>query len=203
VLIYPTLQLSDRLLRTGPQFAFDVGAASQNGNDRIRFLYTRKDSRTGRLYIAGSRCADDLSGCWDAPGWATGADADVWHKGDTFSPNLRAFPGFFGIEPVWRANYMTRDDAPSGNVVRLRQGNLVVLPNGSRIFVSFELTDSQVVCSDTRGYWGDYDDLQLSGFTQSLSAKFLRAYSNSSQGCTERTTYTAKEVHAGAAVSPE
>ena len=203
VLIYPTIQLSDRLLRTGPQFAFDVGAASQNGNDRIRFLYTRKDSRTGRLYIAGSRCADDLSRCWDTPGWATGADSDVWHNGDTFSPNVRAFPGFFGIEPAWRANYMTRDDAPSGNVVRLRQGNLVVLPNGSRIFVSFPLTDSQVVCSDNRGYWGDYDDLQLSGFTESASAKFLRAYSSSFNGCTERTTYTAKEVHAGAAVSPE
>jgi hypothetical protein len=203
VLIYPTINLSDRTLRTGPQFAFDVGTASQNGNDRIRFLYTRRDSKTSRLYVAGSRCADDLSGCWDATGWATGADSDVWHKGDTFSPNVRAFPGFIGIEPQWRANYMTRDDAPNGNKVRLRHGNLFVLPNGSRIFISFELTDAQVVCSDNRGYWGDYDDLQFAGLTESASAKFLRAYTNSFNGCTDRTTYTAKEVHTGAAVSPE
>lgn len=203
VLIYPTLQLSDRLLRTGPQFSFDVGTASQNGNDRIRLLYTRRDPKTDRLYVAGSLCAEDLSNCWDAPGWATGADSDVWHQGDTFSPNVRAFPGFLGIEPVWRANYMTRDDAPSGNLVRLRQGNLVVLPIGSRIFLTFDLTDSQVVCSDTRGYWGDYDDLQLTGFTELSAAKFLRAYSNSFSGCTERTTYTEKDLHTGAAVSPE
>lgn len=208
---YPAIALSDRTLRTGPQFAFDVGAGSQYqkgeetvvAQDQVRLLYTRRDPQTQRLYIAGSFCRHDLSKCWDAPEWATGTPESLWHKGDTFNPNLRAFPGFIGLTPAWRANYTTRDDAPSGNQVRLKQGNLVMLPNGARVFLSFPLTDPQVVCSDTRGYWGDYDDLQLSGFTPSATPRFLRAFTDSSKGCPERTTYEAREVHTSAAVSPE
>ncbi len=208
--LYPTLQLSDRTLRTGPQFAFDVGAASQFergdetlvAEDQVRLLYTRR-SPTGRLYIAGSFCRLDLSACWDAPEWATGTGTSQWHRGDTFNPNLRAFPGFIGLVPAWRANYTTRDDAPSGNEVRLQQGNLVMLPNGARVFLSFPLTERQVVCPDNRGYWGDYDDLQFAGVTPSLTPRFIRAFTDSFKGCPQRTTYEAREVHAGAAVSPE
>jgi hypothetical protein len=209
--LYPTLQLSDRTLRAGPQFAFDVGAASQferDGDtvvaeDHVRLLYTRRDTRSGRLYLAGAFCRLDLSQCWDAPEWATGTEESLWHSGDTFNPNLRAFPGFIGISPAWRANYTTRDDDPSGNKVSLRQGGLSMLPNGARVFLSFPLTDPQVVCSDTRGYWGDYDDLQFSGVTESLVPRFIRAFTDSFKGCPERTTYEAREVHTGAAVSPE
>jgi hypothetical protein len=209
--IYPTIQMSDRLLRAGPQFAFDVGAASQFekgddtvvAEDNVRILYTRRDPRTNRLYISGSFCRLDLSACFDAPEWATGTEGSPWHAGDTFNPNVRAFPGFIGISPAWRANYTTRDPQPAGNQVSLQQGNLVMLPNGARVFLSFPLTDAQVVCSDTRGYWGDYDDLQFAGVTDSLVPRFLRAFTDSFKGCPQRTTYEAREVHTGAAVSPE
>jgi hypothetical protein len=208
---YPSLSLSDRTLRTGPQFAFDVGAASQYqrgdetvvAEDHVRLLYTRRHPRTGRLYIAGSFCRLDLSRCWDAPEWATGTEASLWHSGDTFNPNVRAFPGFIGISPAWRANYTTRDDDPSGNKASLQQGSLAMLPNGARVFLSFPLTGPQVVCSDTRGYWGDYDDLQFAGVTESLVPRFIRAFTDSFKGCPERSTYEAREVHTAAAVSPE
>jgi hypothetical protein len=209
--IYPTIQMSDRRLRAGPQFAFDVGAASQFergddtivAEDNVRILYTRRDPQTGRLYIAGSFCRLDLSACFDAPEWATGTEGSLWHRGDTFNPNVRAFPGFIGISPAWRANYTTRDPDPAGNEVSLQQGSLAMLPNGARVFLSFPLTDPQVVCSDTRGYWGDYDDLQLAGVTEALVPRFVRAFTDSFDGCPERTTYEAREVHTGAAVSPE
>lgn len=202
VRIYPTISLSDRTLRTGPQFAFDVGAPSQNQNDDLRLLYTKRDSRTGRLYLAGTMCTRDLV-CKDAPGWATGAEGDP-PQGDTFNPNVRAFPGFFGLEPAWRANYISRRHDPSGNTVKLKQGNLIVLTTGARVFLSFDLSLSQTVCSDTRGYWGDYDDLQLVGFSSSTTtARFMRAFTDSFGGCTERTTYESKEVHAGTATYPE
>jgi hypothetical protein len=48
-------------IRTGPQFSFDVGAASEGESDAIRFLYTRHDSTTQRHFVEGSACALDLS----------------------------------------------------------------------------------------------------------------------------------------------
>ena len=92
---------------------------------------------------------------------------------------------------------------PTGNEVKLKQGNLVALQNGSRVFLSFDLTQSQVVCPDKRGYWGDYDDLQFTGVTEASTPKFIRAFTDSFGGCSQRTMYESKEMHTSAAVHPE
>ena len=64
----PDIRFSDRTLRTAPQFSFDVGAPSQNGNDEVRTLYTVRDPNSRKLYVRGSFCDEDLTNCRDAPG---------------------------------------------------------------------------------------------------------------------------------------
>ena len=81
----------------------------------------------------------------------------------------------------------------------IHQGNLAVLPNGTRILLPFKLIKSHLVCSDLRGYWGDYDDMELVGFTSSQTAIFMRAFSDSSQGCTKRWEYTSHHLHVSSA----
>ena len=195
--LYPQVNLSDRSLRTGPQFSFDVGAVSQHENDAVRFLYTTRDSAAGRLYVRGSFCPRDLTpGCYDAPEWGTLPVA-----GDQFNPNVRAFPGIVGLSPVWKASYLSRQDDPRGNTVSVQHGNLAVLPNGTRTFLPSVLVGSHLVCPDARGYWSGYDDMQLSGFSDAGAAQFIRTFADSSQGCERRWEYTSHHVHVSAVVS--
>jgi hypothetical protein len=164
--VYPEVTLSDRKLRTGPQFAFDVGTASSNGNDHIRMLVTRRDPKSSRLYVEGSFCRFDLStSCKPAPEWGS-TPGYYSYQGDQFNPNVRSFPGLFTIPPAWAGTFISRDKAPSSNTVIIRRGALAVLPDGSRIMVGFKLADQGLVCPDNRGYWGDYDDLQFIGFVK-------------------------------------
>jgi hypothetical protein len=197
--LYPSIKLSDRDLRTGPQFSFDVGAESGHANDAVRFVYTIWDARSKRYYVRGSFCPRDLSECKDAPEWGT-TPGNLNLSGDQFNPIVRAFPGFIGLDPAWKVSYLSRQKDPAGNTVSIYQGNLAVLPNGSRILLPFTLVGSHLVCPDLRGYWGDYDDMQLVGFTESLSAIFLRAFSDSSQGCSKRWEFTSHHLHVSSAI---
>lgn len=196
--VYPKITLSDRDLRTGPQFSYDVGAESVHANDAVRFVYTIWDSKEKRYYVRGSFCERDLSVCKDAPEWGT-TPGNLSLTSDQFNPNVRAFPGFIGIDPAWKASYLSRQRDPSGNTVSIEQGNLAVFPNGTRILLPFKWIDSHLVCPDLRGYWGDYDDMELIGFTDSLVAIFLRAFSDSSQGCVKRWQYTQHHLHVSSA----
>jgi hypothetical protein len=197
--VNPVIALSDRTIRTAYQFSYDVGTASDNGDDDVRMVYTVRDPETQRYYLRGTKCRRDLSACGDVPQWGT-TPGNFRLTGDQFNPNLRAFQGFFGIAPVWKLAYMTREDDPKGNTVSFRHGNLFVLANGTPIFVPFALTGNFFVCSDLRlclgggGYWGDYNDVQFSGIA-SGAAQFLVAFTDSSNGCTKRWEMTSEKVH--------
>ena len=58
-LIYPDVNFGNGLdLRTGPQFSYAIGAASdEKGNDAIRFIYTRK----GLAHFDNPRTEPDLN----------------------------------------------------------------------------------------------------------------------------------------------
>jgi len=196
----PDITLSDRNLRTGYQFSYDIGAPSQNGDDAIRVVYAVRDEGSGKLYVRGSRCTSNLSVCDDAPEWGT-TPGNLNLHGQQFNPQLRAFPGFFGLPPVWKLTYESTDDDPGGNKISHKEGNLAVLPNGTRIFVPFDLVSDQVVCPDNRGYWGDYDELQFAGFEKdSTTARFVLANTDSTSGCPTRWEYTSNQVHVSAVV---
>jgi hypothetical protein len=196
----PTITLSDRTLRTAYQFSYDVGTPSANGNDAVRMLYTVRDPDSSKLYVRGSYCTLDLTVCKDAPEWGT-TPGNFNLKGQQFNPKVRAFTGFFGIAPEWKAAYESTDDDPNGNKVSFKEGNLVVLPNGARLFLPFDLVKSQLVCPDNRGYWGDYDELQFAGFDKdSTVPRFILPHSDSTTGCPTRWEYTSNHLHVSAAV---
>ena len=204
--IYPSITLSDRSLRTGPQYSFDVGPESVNANDAVRVIYTARSVQANRFYVRGSFCRRDLSDCRDAAEWGTtpgvektppGKD-NLSISGDQFNPVLRTFPGS-GPNPVWKLTYLSRERAPNGNTVSIEQGNLFVAEDGIRLFLPFNVIDSHLVCPDQRGYWGDYDDMQLASLGESGAARFIRALSDSSKGCIERFQFTSKHLHVSSA----
>lgn len=199
---YPSIVFNSGLsVRTGPQFSFDIGAASdESGNDAIRFLFTRYDSNQNRYYVMGSFCPLSLTPqCWEAPEWGT-TPGNLNTPGDQFNPNVRAWPGFIGLPPVWKVAYMDRDGSPN-DAVTLRQGNLSYLPDGNRIHLGFGLIVDKPVCPDTRGYWGDYNDMVLVDF-QNNTAQFMVALSDSSLGCDKRETYDSHNLHVRSVVFP-
>jgi len=198
---YPVVTLSDRTLRTGPQFSFDVGAASIIGNDEVRVVCTTRDPQTHRLFLEASFCPLDLStGCQDAPGWATSTSNSSGYDGDQFNPLVEAFPGFFGIPPIWKVSFLSREDDPHGNKVGVQQGNLAVLPTPGkqRVFLEFDLVTAQTICPDNRGYWGDYDDLRIYGISGD-ETQLIRSETDSSAGCTKQWDTNSEQVHVSSA----
>lgn len=183
-------------LRTGPQFSFDIGAASDDaGSDAIRLLHTRQDPQTQRYYVTGYRCPLALQpGCIAVPQWGT-TPGNLSLKGDQFNPNVSAWPGFIGLPPAWKATYVEREE-PNPSKITLSQGNLGYLPNGTPIYVPFDLIKNQTFCPDQRGYWDDYDDMIVAGFiNNSTTASFFRPLSDSSLGCNSRWAYTSSHLH--------
>lgn len=198
----PDIQLSDRVLRTGYQFSFDIGPSSATEHDGLRFAYTVFDQGSNRFYIRGGYCNFDLTGCADAPEWGT-TPGNFNLEGDQFNPNVRAFTGFLNVPGAWKLSYMTREDAPTGNTVAFRQGNLTVLANGTRLFVPHNLFGDELSCPDTRsagGYWGDYNDLQFAGVDQNGLPLFMLAFTDSTKGCLTRWTYVSHHVHVTAPI---
>lgn len=64
-------------LRTGPQYSFAIGASSDdNESDAIRLLYTRRDDKSGRLYVTGSYILSALTLAKLPP--STGMGHDAW-----------------------------------------------------------------------------------------------------------------------------
>jgi hypothetical protein len=198
--VYPEIVLSSTLsVRTGPQFSFDIGAASDGGGDAIRVLVTRRDKESGRLYVQGSFCPLNLgSNCQLAKEWGT-TPGNLNTPGDQFNPNVAAWPGFIGLAPVWKGSYLDRSGSPA-NTLSLKQGNLAYLPNGTRIYVPFTAIGAMTPCPDKRGYWGDYNDLLFIGFPKdSTSAEFLATATDSSLGCPVRWEFFSRHQHVQAA----
>lgn len=109
-------------LRTGPQFSFDIGAASDaNGSDAIRLLYTRQDQQTQRFFVTGYVCPLSLQGgCKSAPEWGTTPGNSSFTR-DQFNPNVAAWPGFIGLAPAWKGAYLQREE-PAPSKISLHAG---------------------------------------------------------------------------------
>ena len=201
-MVYPsvdfgtTVQGSPLRLRTGPQFSFDVGAASEGGGDAVRLLYTRIDGNTGRLFVQGAACDLALTSCGDLAGWKLGTSGPNDKPVDAFNPNLVAWKGFIGLPPTWQGSFVYRYGKPttSVNVARATIG----YANGQAFTIPVDIIQNTPVCSDTRlpaGYWGDYDDMLLAGFNSDGSSDWVRFLTDSSNGCAKRWGFTAQAQH--------
>ena len=79
------------------------------------------------------------------------------------------------------------------NVTRATLGYV----NGSPFSIPVDIAKNAPVCSDRRGYWGDYDGflhIQVNGD----SIRFMRFMTDSSQGCTKRWQYVGEHQHVSA-----
>ena len=200
-LAYPTIDMGSTLLgsgltvRTGPQFAFDVGARSLTLDDSIRFLVTQANS-AGWLIIRGGSCDYALLSCGTNPGWTFGVETvssrDV-ERLDVFDPAIVAFRGpGLGLEPRWQGSYLSRY-GNSTTTVSLLRAPLGYLSGQPLSFPAVIATD-QPVCPDLRGYWGDYDAQVIAHFDLD-NARFTRFMTDSGQGCTQRWHFNSSFQH--------
>lgn len=210
------IPVGSQTIRMAYGFSFDVGSPSvtelDNGNirvndDAIRLLYTTRDAQTKHTYVRGSACRADLANCHDVPQWGT-TPGNLNTPRDQWNPTVTAWQGFFGLPPVWKATYQTTDDDPNG--ISIKEGNLAVLPNSTPIFLPFDLVSARAICPDVRGgspghassgYWGDYDEMALAGFSSgSTSPDFLLSFSDSSKGCISQLEFTSNHLHVSSVV---
>jgi hypothetical protein len=194
--LYPSIDLgtsvqgSELTLREGPQFGYAVGAASDGGNDAIRMLYTRRGD-DGHLYLDATACKVDLANCWEVAGWKFQGGGPNNSKVDTYDPDVEAWPGFIGLPPTWQASWAYHyGNANFVNVSRATLGYV----NGSAFIFPVDILQNTPVCSDTRGYWADYDAMLQTGW-QGTSSLWMRFTTDSSSGCTKRWEFTAQAQH--------
>jgi hypothetical protein len=179
-------------VRTGPQFSFDVGAASELGNDEIRMLVTRRSAEQ-RLFVEGSACAADLSHCHPVPQWFAGPRDAREVPSDVFNPSVAAWRGFINLPPVWTSSFYERFGA-AATTVNLGRMYLTLL-NGAPFGVPVDIAKDIPVCSDRRGYWGDYDDMLMVGF-KDTTPMFMRFTStDAGKGCISRWQYVSSHLH--------
>jgi len=196
-----TVQGNPLTIRTGPQFSFDIGAASEGGNDAVRFLYTRRDSATQRLYVEGSACAADLTNCHPVPQWRAGPSSPGATPLDVFNPAVAAWRGFIGLPPHWTSSFYERY---GNNVTKvgLSRMNLAYV-SGSPLGIPVSLVKNITVCSDTRGYWGDYDDMLHVGFDETTPVFVRFTSTDHGSGCNKRWTYVAEHQHVQSVREPD
>ncbi len=187
-------------VRTGPQFSFDIGAASEDGHDAIRMLVTRRDSASTRLFVDGSACAADLGACHPVPQWRAGPSSPGATPLDVFNPNVAAWRGFIGLPPQWTSSFYERY-GQSTTTVNLGRMYLTYL-NGAPFGIPVDIAKKIPVCSDQRGYWGDYDDMLLVGFDNSTPAFVRFTSTDAGKGCSKRWTYISQHLHVQAVREP-
>lgn len=193
---------SDTVVRTGPQFSFDIGSFGKE-NDHIRMMFTRKGGINNRLYIAGAGCMIGNLNCQYIPEWGTG-EGNKEKTSASFNPLVRAYRSQdmanAGEPSLWMGSHTTF--SPSTGRVRHDMGGLGIIPrpNEPDLYVHlaiFQLTGC-VLCADLRGYWGDYDDLHALGPVPGRESNvFARTFTNSQDGCDYRWQYTSSKVHVG------
>ncbi len=192
-------------VRTGPQFAFDVGF-NENGQEEMRFVYLAQDA-TG-FFLQGGFCPIDLSSSCKTP--------PEWHMPVAGSP-VEFHPAIkFGLfdsanhRGSWKVTVQGITTSNQASIFDAELVRLDLVPgsptaNPSTGLVVTRETDPQTPCPDLRisgassfGYWGDYDDM---GFDP-VAKTFTRVFTDSSAGCTVRQQLTSHSVHVSAVELP-
>ena len=196
--LYPSINFNSTVagspltIRTGPQFSFDLGAPSELGNDEIRMLVTRRSAQN-RLFVEASACAADLTNCHPVPQWFVGPRDAREVPSDVFNPNVSAWRGFFGLPPQWTSSFYERYGASptTVNLGRMYLG----LVNGAPLGIPVDIAKNIPVCSDTRGYWGDYDDMLMIGFKDTTPVFMRFTSTDAGKGCNKRWNYVSSHLH--------
>ena len=193
---------SATVLRTGPQFSFDIGAFGKT-NDHIRMMFTRSSGVNGRLYVAGAGCTIADQACGYIPQWGTG-EGGKEKTSASFNPLVRAYRSRdmvnAGEPSLWMGSHTTYN--PGTGKVEFGMGGLAILKdvNNQNLYVHlaiFQLSN-RVLCADLRGYWGDYDDMHALGpIPDKTGNVFARTFTSSEAACSYRWQFTSSPVHVG------
>lgn len=193
---------ADTVLRTGPQFAFDVGSFG-GANDHLRLMFTRRSAVNSRLYVAGALCTLANRHCGYIPEWGTG-EGDAGKVASSFNPLVRSYRSAEmaaqGEPSLWMASHTTY--SPRTGRVSFGMGGLAMFQDQNNqvhyIHLAISSLKDRVLCADARGYWGDYDDLQALGAVGGRrSVVFARTYTDSQPDCSFRWQYKSSPVHVG------
>jgi hypothetical protein len=161
-------------------------------------MITEKNDR-GWLFVRGGICDYDLRSCGWYEGWTFGVSRTTGRdtqRLDVFNPNVAAFPGFlFGVAPRWQGSMLTRY-GNSTSTVSLTRGTLGYLSGTSftPFTIPVDIAQNVPVCSDLRGYWGDYDGF-LSVQVDNDNVRFMRFMTDSSAGCSRRWQFVGEQQH--------
>lgn len=194
-------------VRTGPQFAFDIGV-NEAGQREMRFIYAARDASGS--FLQGGFCTIDLADCQRPAQWRMPASGVPLF----FHPAIK-----FGVTDtttgrgVWRVTAMSAVGGTAtvvaADLVRPDQVPASPTFNGSGLVLT-TLTAPQAPCPDLRifpdgsggttssGYWGDYDDMTF----DPLAKSFVRAFTDSSLGCISRLQFTSTNVHVSTIETP-
>lgn len=186
-----SVQGSPLIYRMGPQFAFDVGKSSQGGKDAVRLVETHLTG--GRFFLKGFACAADLTGCAEMGGWQVGPSSAGATPLDVYNPDVVAWPGDAAHpDPAWQATFMERFGASTTTVDVSR--TTLGFVNGTPLVFPVNIAKQIPLCPDTRGFWGDYDVMIITGPGQS-GMNWMRFFADSSNGCAKRWKFTGQEQH--------
>jgi hypothetical protein len=91
-------------------------------------------------------------------------------------PVLRVYPGTEATSPVWQAGWLHSN--PGTVTVNVVRAQIIETTSGGSMFSPTVLVANKTVCPDHRGYWGDYNDIQVSGVNAGV-VSFITAFTNS------------------------
>jgi hypothetical protein len=172
------VKLTDRNLRTQPDYDFDVGL-NESGQPEIRIVYSVHDG-SGLVHMNGASCVPN----W--PSLVCTPKGPLWSTTAMFGPTNQWNPTIaYGKNPgggnTWQVSFLL--SLQSSNLVELWRGTI---SNGGMGPMMRQET-AQRACPDLRSYWGDYDNS-----VPGLFGQFYRGFSDSSHGnCARRQYFSA------------
>jgi hypothetical protein len=171
--------LPGRTLRLGPQYDLAI-APNEQGVEEVRLVYTVLVNAQHKVRISHCSTGATIT-CANPTQWRTDNQA-----GKQWNPSITTGLRANGTRH-WSVSFYSTVTNPGSNLVDLWGG--VAEKPGAAALILFKTEVAQVPCPDTRGYWGDYDEMSAGP-----AGLVYRGFSDSSAGNCTRDTYTSSPL---------
>jgi hypothetical protein len=148
----------------------------------------------GRLYLEATACAADLTSCHVVSGWQVGPSDSGATPLDVYNPDVVAFTGD-KINPTatWQTSFAERFGA-STTTSNVGRGTLGYV-GSTALIIPVDIVKLTPECSDQRGYLGDYDAMVRTASDPTNGGTWMRFYTDSSSGCSQRWLFQGLAQH--------
>jgi len=178
-----TITLSDRSIRTGPQYDLAIGK-NENNVEEIRVIFEVVVSGKHKLRVAKCTLGTPIT-CSQPSVWRTDGVA-----GDQWGPSITTGNTFSTGAPFWMFTYYNNQNFSTGNQVEIWTG---LLPSSFTASFTRRENLAQVPCPDLRGYWGDYDYMLTGNTGSGPPGLTFRGFSLSGSSCV-RSNFTSNSL---------